>query len=67
MALGVAAVSVAVGGFTVVKVLVPAVDAWTEGREIVFGATVVVAVVAAFVLGMRAARARPVVAQGAGD
>jgi high-affinity nickel-transport protein len=56
MACSVAAVSLAVGVFTLAKLAVPAVDAWAEGRELVFGAAVVAAVLVAFWLGMHVAR-----------
>ena len=56
MALGVAAISLAVGLFTVVKLLLPALDAWAASRELVFGTLVVSAVFAAFLAAMRAAR-----------
>ena len=58
MACTVAAVSLAVGGFTVAKLLLPAVDAWADGREMLVGALVVTAVLTAFAAGMRAARQR---------
>lgn len=58
MALTVAGISLAVGAFTVAKILVPAVDAWAEGRELWFGAAVVSAVVVAFGAAMHAARRR---------
>jgi high-affinity nickel-transport protein len=56
MALTIAGLSLAVGLFTVVKVFVPAVDAWTEGREWLVGSTVVFATLGAFAIAMRAAR-----------
>jgi high-affinity nickel-transport protein len=56
MALTVAGISFAVGMFTVVKLLVPALDAWAEGREITFGTAVVASVLVAFAIAMRAAR-----------
>jgi len=59
MALSVAGVSLAVGTFTVVKLLVPAVDAWAGGREIVFGTAVVASVLLAFAIAMRTARDGP--------
>ncbi len=59
MALTVAGVSLAVGSFTLVKLLVPAVDAWADGREVFFGTTVVASVLLAFAFAMRAARATP--------
>jgi nickel/cobalt transporter (NiCoT) family protein len=65
MALTVAGISLAVGVFTIVKILVPAVDAWAEGRELWFGAAVVVVVLVAFVAAMRAVRRRAPDAQRA--
>jgi high-affinity nickel-transport protein len=62
MALTVAGISLAVGVFTVAKILVPAVDAWAEGRELAFGATVVGSVLLAFTLAMFVARRRAVLA-----
>ncbi len=59
MALTVAGISLAVGLFTVAKLLVPAVDGWAEGREMIFGSTVVAGVLTAFVVGMRAAAHAP--------
>ena len=58
MALSVAGISLAVGVFTVAKIVVPAVDAWAEGRELAFGAAVVAVVMLAFVTGTFAARRR---------
>ena len=62
MALAVAGISLAVGAFTVAKILVPALDAWADGRELWFGAAVVGAVLVVFVGAMRTARRRGVVA-----
>jgi len=70
MALAVAAISLAVGTFTVAKLLLPAVDAWAESHDLVFGAVVVIGVIVAFAVAMRAARHyRPagVTAASAGD
>ena len=61
MALTVAGISLAVGSFTVAKLLFPAVDEWAEGREVLFGGAVVVGVLTAFVVGMVAARRRVLV------
>ena len=58
MALAVAGVSLVIGALTVAKILLPAVDAWTEGRELWVGAAVVVSVFGAFVAAMRIARRR---------
>jgi high-affinity nickel-transport protein len=59
MALSVAGISLAVGCLTVAKLLVPAVGAWAGGHEAMFGAAVVIGVVTAFVVGMRAAASAP--------
>lgn len=69
MALAVAAISIAVGLFTVIKLLLPAVDEWAGNHDLAFGAVVVVAVIAAFAAAMNVAhRRRPVaVAGAAGD
>jgi high-affinity nickel-transport protein len=61
MALSVAGLSLAVGLFTVAKLIVPDVDAWAEGRELYFGGAVVAGVLVAFAVGMLAAR-RPAAA-----
>ncbi len=61
MALTVAGISLSVGVLTVAKIIVPAVDAWTEGRELWFGAGVVAVVLTAFVSAMLAARRRALV------
>ena len=56
MALTVAGISLAVGLLTVARSLLPAVDAWSDGRELMQGAAVVAGVLTAFVVGMLAAR-----------
>lgn len=63
MALAVAGLSLAVGLFTVAKLLVPDVDAWAEGRELVIGAAVVAGVLGAFIVAMLAARRQRVLTQ----
>ncbi len=59
MALAVAGVSFAVGCVVVVRLLLPEVAAWLDGRELLLGAAVVGVVATASVLGARVARARP--------
>ncbi len=56
MALAVAGLSLAVGLFTVAKLMVPDVDAWADGRELYFGGAVIAGVLIAFAVGMFAAR-----------
>jgi high-affinity nickel-transport protein len=58
MACTVAAISFAVGGFTVARLLLPAVATWADGRELLVGGIVVTAVLTAFAAGMRASRPR---------
>lgn len=58
MALSVAGLSLAVGLFTVAKLVAPDVDAWAEGRELLFGGAVIAGVLVAFGVGMLAARRR---------
>ncbi len=56
MALAVAGVSFAIGVLTVARILLPAVDAWADARELWLGAAVVSFVFAAFIAARRAAR-----------
>jgi high-affinity nickel-transport protein len=63
MALSVAGLSLAVGLFTVAKLVVPDVDAWAEGRELYFGGAVIAGVVIAFGAGMLASRRAPAVVE----
>ncbi len=55
IALTVAAASAAVGVFTLLRVLLPALDTWAEGRELVIGLSVAGTVLAGFVAGVVAA------------
>jgi len=64
MALAVGGISLALGLFTVAKLLSPDLDAWYEGRELILGGAVVAGVLAAFVVGMVAARRRASFAPG---
>ncbi len=61
MALTVAGISLAVGALTVAKIIVPAVDTWSEGRELWLGAAVVTTVLVTFASAMLAARRRAAV------
>jgi high-affinity nickel-transport protein len=56
MALGVAGLSIAVGLFTLAKLMMPRVDAWAEGRELQLGASVAIGAIVAFAVGIAAAR-----------
>ena len=56
IALTVAAASAAVGVFTLLRVLLPGLDAWAEGRELFIGLAVAGTVLAGFVAGVVAAR-----------
>jgi high-affinity nickel-transport protein len=64
MALAVAGISLALGLFTLAKLLSPGLDAWYEGRELALGAVVVAGVLAAFAIAMAAARRRAAFAPG---
>lgn len=56
MALTVAGLSLAIGALALVKLTMPAVDAWVEGRDLAVSGAVVGVVLAAFCVGMRSAR-----------
>jgi high-affinity nickel-transport protein len=58
MALTVSGVSLAIGLLTLAKLTIPAVDTWTEGRDLFLGGAVLAVVAAAFCVGMRSARRR---------
>lgn len=55
MGLAVASVSLLVAGFGLARRVSPWVDAWGEGKELAFGATVVAAIALAYVVGRRVA------------
>lgn len=55
MSLVVGGVSLLAAAFGVMKLALPAVGAWSEGRELVFGAGVVVVIAGSFVLAVRLA------------
>jgi high-affinity nickel-transport protein len=61
MGLVVAGVSLLVAAFGAAKLLLPGVDAWSEGRELQFGAALVAVIALSFLAAMRLAR-RPAVA-----
>ena len=56
MGLVVASLSLGVAGFGITRSFLPAVDQWSQGKELVFGATVIVVVAASFALALRLAR-----------
>lgn len=62
MSLVVAGISLLVGGFGVIKMSMPAVDAWSEGKELLFGAAVVTLIGGSFLLAVHLSRARNPVA-----
>jgi high-affinity nickel-transport protein len=66
MALAVAAISLALGLFTLARLASPDIEAWYDGRELAVGGAVVAAVLAAFAIGMAAARRRTALATNAG-
>jgi hypothetical protein len=60
MSLAVAGVSLLVAGFGAAKFAIPAVESWSDGKELVLGSVVVLLVLLAFLAGQVLAR-RPVV------
>jgi high-affinity nickel-transport protein len=62
MSLVVAGISLLVGAFGVMKMSLPAIDAWSEGKEFFFGAAVVTVIGGSYLLALRLSRTRGVVA-----
>jgi hypothetical protein len=58
MALAVAGVSLLTAALVLATLLVPAADAWAEGRELWFGCGIVAVLLVSFMMGQRLA-ARP--------
>ena len=56
MSLAVAGVSLLVAGLGLARLLLPAVDAWTDGKELLFGLVVVMLIVSAYLLARAMAR-----------
>lgn len=63
MGLTIAGIALAVAGFGLAKYLSPAIDAWAEGSELLFGLTVMLAVLASFIVAARLSG--PLMAPGA--
>ena len=61
MGLVVSSISLLVAAFAVGRLLSPAIEAWSDGKELIFGCTLVAMIASAFLLGLRLAR-RPVLA-----
>ncbi|MYN04069.1 nickel transporter [Pseudoduganella sp. DS3] len=59
MSVAVAMVSLLVAGFGLLKILLPDLRAWSEGKGLFFGTVVVVVVYGAFLLAIAGARVRP--------
>ena len=59
LALAISGVGLLIAGMAAASRSLPAVDAWAEGKELWFGAAVMLVVLASYVLGQRLARARP--------
>lgn len=66
MSLAVSTVSLLVAGFGALKLAAPAIDAWSDGKELAFGAAVI-ALIAASYLAARRLALRTAVAPGATD
>jgi len=62
MSLAVAGISLLVAGFGVMRLSLPAVDAWSAGKELVFGGAAVAVVACSFLLATRLSRGRSAVA-----
>lgn len=62
MSLVVAGVSLLVGSFGLMKLSLPSVDAWSEGKELFFGAAVVAVIGGSFLLALHLSRVRGSVA-----
>jgi high-affinity nickel-transport protein len=62
MSLVVAGVSLLVGAFGLMKMSMPAVDAWSEGKELFFGGAVVAVIGTSFLMALRLSRVRSPVA-----
>ena len=56
MGLVVAGVSLLVAGFGAAKFFLPAVDAWSEGKELAFGATIVILIASSYLYAVRLTR-----------
>jgi high-affinity nickel-transport protein len=56
MSLVVGGVSLLVAAFGVARLVLPTIDAWSEGKELLFGATVIGVVAASFVVAIRLTR-----------
>lgn len=62
MSLVVAGISLLVGAFGIMKLSLPGIDAWSEGKEIIFGAAVVMVIGVSYLLALRLSRTRSVAA-----
>lgn len=62
MSLVVAGLSLLVGAFGVMKMTLPTIDAWSEGKELFFGAAVVAVIGMSFLMALRLARSPRAVA-----
>lgn len=56
MGLVIACVSLLVAGYGIARFTLPAVDAWSEGKELAFGATLVVIIAASYLFAVRLTR-----------
>lgn len=64
MSLAVSGVSLLVAGFGAAKLALPAVDAWSDGKEVLFGAVVIGAIAASYALARRLAPRRATAVAG---
>ena len=66
LALSISGVGLLIAGTAVASRTLPAVGAWTEGKELWFGAAVVAVMLASFAIGQQLARAKPASAHSPG-
>ncbi|MFN3883679.1 MAG: nickel transporter [Rhodocyclaceae bacterium] len=57
MSLAVVGISLLIGSFGAIRLCLPGVDAWSEGKESFYGAAVVTVIVVSYLLAMRLSRA----------
>lgn len=61
MSLAVAGISLLVGFFGIMKMSLPDIDAWSDGKELFFGAAVVTVIGGSYLLALRLSRSRSVI------
>lgn len=67
MSLAVAGMSLLVAAFGTMKLALPALEAWSQGKELLFGAVVVLMIAGSYALALRLTRIQPSLAETAAD